>query len=194
MYINRNIRSVLYCGRFQPFHNGHLSAIQEAVETFSEPLIVGVIINTVLSHSSLPQDAWTLAQIGDERQVAALNPMPLLDRLEVIADVMNEAGLSNKIRLIPMPRPESYWELVIAMVPGPRTWLLPDSQDPFELGKKEFFLSRGDTVSLLKKWTSVSGTGVRELLANGDRRVEDQVPKAVLEYFKSRSNSKTLDE
>jgi cytidyltransferase-like protein len=178
---------MLYCGRFQPFHNGHLAVIQQILDNSEGPLIIGVIINAIRSRSSIPEDTWELAQMGDERQAEDLNPVPLLDRLEMIGKALNEANLSSRIRVLPMPRPESYWELVIAMVPGTRTWVLTDSSDPFELGKQRFFISRGDRISVVKSRIAIRGTDVRASLARGDSEVRSLVPKAVFDYFASQN-------
>lgn len=173
---------VIYCGRYQPFHNGHLQMLRAALRLSARQHVLGVIINSVSSASG--KRATKHLKRGDLAQRPERNPLTIAERLLLIREVMHLEGLDAQVVLTAIPRPELYWEIVRAMMPGTRTWVLPQQLDEFDRGKKKFFESRGDRVALVHSSRLLSGTSIREALVSGDARVAKAVPKSVFTFLR----------
>lgn len=71
------------------------------------------------------------------------NPFTFLQRAAMLEAAL---GRRERLRIVPMPRPECAWELVIAMFPMPRVWIVPDAGDPFDDAKARWFEERDEAV------------------------------------------------
>lgn len=171
--------TLIYCGRFQPFHNGHLTTLRSAA-TLDGRLVVGVVFSA-LSPEHTPSDEFTA--MGDARLSASLNPFSVIDRLTMISATVRSHHLADRTTVMPMPRPDVYWELVTAMLPGPRTWILPIGDDPFNQVKERFFVGRGDRVVRVQGDPTVCGTQVRKALAEDPRVAVTLVPAPVASWL-----------
>jgi cytidyltransferase-like protein len=168
---------VLCCGRYQPFHNGHLHLLREAA-TRGGTLVVGAIIATPTPLSGTLGTS-DMRAIGDRRLDPSLNPFTLVERMRMITGAIADEPWAGSAIVTPMPRPDVYWELVEAMFPGERVWVLQAHDDPFEAAKEQFYQSRGDAVLRLTTTYHTSGTRFRELLATDRERAFSLVPAAV---------------
>ncbi len=175
----------LFCGRFQPFHNGHFDVVKRMISgEFGGAPILGVIINSTAAGAE-KVSSETLA-LGDKRQSRSLNPFTLMERLSLIRNVLTDEVIQEELVLTAIPRPELYWELIESMFPGNRQWILATGKDEFEKAKERFFISRGDKVVLLERLElGVSGTMLRSLWLGGSE-FEQLVPRAVGVFLKER--------
>ncbi|MEM1661609.1 MAG: nicotinamide-nucleotide adenylyltransferase [Desulfurococcaceae archaeon] len=94
------MRRVLFPGRFQPIHKGHLYAIEKLLKEFDE-IVIAI---------GSAQEGFTCD-----------NPFTASERLEMIREVMEEHGYSReKYWLIPIPdinKPLAWTTYVLSMVP-----------------------------------------------------------------------------
>jgi hypothetical protein len=164
-------------GRHQPPHNDHLALIRAALEVVPGTLLVGLVFQRA-PHSE-PADAFEAearAQNSPERC-----PFTVLERLELFEESLDEAlppAARARVRVIPLPRPEAEWPLVQALLPGPRTWIVPALGEPFDDAKASFFQARGDAVLRVALRPTTDGRLVRSLLDDPDR-LAHHVPAAV---------------
>lgn len=171
----------IYPGRFQPFHLGHEHILREAIQAFGEGgggYVVGVIVNNVASD----RDPLAAPRIGDERQTSGLNPFSVFDRVRMITAALQQSPLSIAVAL-PLPRPTLYWEVIEAMFPGQRRWILPETDDPFELQKATHYRRKGDLVHLVAPRADIAGTAVRALLAKNDPKLAQMLSGPTYEYI-----------
>lgn len=176
----RGDTTFVYCGRFQPFHVGHMSVVGRAISLGFKPLIVGVIINTVESGAATTDKAIRTSNYGDAAQDPSRNPLPPLVRVELITRALKSAGLGNDVVVTVVPRPERHWEMIENLLPAPRSWILPETTDAFDHSKAEYYAEQGDKVIWLHGLNrSISGSMVRERLKNGEN-VASLVPESVV--------------
>ncbi len=93
-------RRVLFPGRFQPFHNGHLQIVKHLADKFDEVIIV----------------------IGSAQEgFTCRNPFTAGERIEMIDETLRTSGISrDKYLLIPVPdihKPMAWTTYVLGMVP-----------------------------------------------------------------------------
>lgn len=74
--------TVFVIGRWQPFHKGHLSLVRRAIETYGN-ITLGV-------GSSNKGHTWE-------------NPFTFAERINMISACLEEEGLSNRVRFVPIP-------------------------------------------------------------------------------------------
>jgi nicotinamide mononucleotide adenylyltransferase len=164
-------------GRHQPPHNDHLALIRVALAAVPGPLLVGIVFQRP-PHGE-PADAFEAearAQHAPERC-----PFTVLQRIELLEAAFDEAlpgRARDRVRVIPLPRPEAEWPLVQALLPGARTWIVPDVGEAFDDAKASFFRARGDEVLRLALRPTTDGRVVRSLLGDPERLAR-HVPAAV---------------
>lgn len=72
----------LFIGRFQPFHNGHLYAIERILNE-NEEIIIGI---------GSAQDSYSLK-----------NPLTAGERIEMIREIAKDIGILDKVIIVPIP-------------------------------------------------------------------------------------------
>lgn len=180
---------ILCAGRFQPFHNGHYELLKAALACGPGEVVVGVIINSLAQERAKELRVTDMMRLGDSRQSAAANPLSVLERVRMISKLVSSEGLDERVSVVPLPRPEIYWELIQAILPGQRTWVLPRNDDPFEKNKQNFFMERGDLVVLTEFGEHMSGTEIRKLWVAGHEDLKIHVPSVIYQQLKNRKIS-----
>lgn len=148
-------------GRFQPFHLGHLSAVQDALREVEELIIV----------------------IGSaEKSHEQRNPFTAGERLSMIRQSLEDAEIDpKKWMIIPVPDASSHalWTAKLDML-VPR-YHVAFTNDPLS---KRLFEEKGVKVRevQLKKRSLYSATEVRRRLSAG-RGWETLVPKSVVKII-----------
>ena len=81
------MKRALFIGRFQPFHNGHLSAVKEILAAYDECVII----------------------VGSAQEnLTERNPLTAGERIELISLVLKTEGIREKCHIVPVPdTPES---------------------------------------------------------------------------------------
>jgi nicotinamide-nucleotide adenylyltransferase len=146
---------VLFIGRFQPFHKGHLKIIVDASKKYQEVLIgIGS------------------SQYGNKSD----NPFTATERKNMIEKSLNKIGVNNfKIILIPdIHNPPKWVDHVLSIVPDFDIVL---SNNSFT---KQLFVDKGFKVkeTPLYNKDKYSGKVIRKRIINGESW-EDLVPQEV---------------
>jgi nicotinamide-nucleotide adenylyltransferase len=147
----------LFVGRFQPFHNGHLFAIEYALER-SEFLYIG-LGSSNKSH--------------EER-----NPFTAAERIEMIKAALDDRGVDpRKWMIIPIPDTTSHflWTKMVKMIVPKFDVVF--SNDPLTL---RLFVEEGiETIEVpLREREKLMATEIRNRMING-LPWQDFVPKSV---------------
>ncbi len=154
-------RRVLYPGRFQPFHLGHLRVVHDLLKRFDE--IVFVIGSA--------QEAYTCH-----------NPFTAGERIEMIHYTLSREGVSrSRYWLIPVPdinKPLAWTGYVLGMVPRVEAVA---TGNPHVAGIYEWFGLDVIEIELYKP-ELYNGTRIRYLMTYSDEWME-RVPEPVVEYI-----------
>lgn len=153
----------LVVGRFQPFHAGHLSLVEQAASSYDE-VIVAV---ASAQNNHLPRDPFTAGE-----------------RIEMVRRALADAGPADALaRCIVLP---------VSDRPDNAAWAahLRSALPPFGA-----VLTGNAYVAMLLSGAGVKvdrprmvereryvGSGIREMMARGDRTWESLVPRAVASY------------
>lgn len=175
--------TVVFCGRFQPFHNEHYQIVKTALAKYDR-LVIGVIINSVDRQGKKCNSATSTVEMGNARQEPCSNPLTVIERVAMINKLVDNLDLRERIVVTALPRPTLYWELVETLLPAPRVWILGSASDEFERAKMDLFRSNGDRVDAVGSSQSTSGTVVRALLRNQDPVAADYLPSLIYEELK----------
>lgn len=151
----------LIVGRFQPFHNGHLAVVREALEEADE-VVIGIAAAT------------------DSYQVD--NPFTAGERNEMVTLAMREAGV-DQFRVVNLPDINNYavWPRYVVSLCPPFEVVVAHNPTTLEL-----FQDLGYRTRRAKPFQrgDCSGTRIRELMARGGDW-EALVPTAVAGYLGS---------
>ncbi|NJE13559.1 nicotinamide-nucleotide adenylyltransferase [Thermococcus sp. LS2] len=152
----------LFVGRFQPFHNGHLKALEFIFKHVDE-LIIGI---------GSAQVSHTLK-----------NPFTTSERMEMILRALDEAGIDRRrYMLIPLPdiNFNAIWALYVES-------LVPKFEVVFTGNSlvAQLFRERGYKVIVQPMFRKdiLSATEIRRRMIEGEPW-EELVPKAVAKYIK----------
>ena len=158
------MKRILYPGRFQPFHKGHLRVVEDLLEDYSEVVIV----------------------IGSADQgYTCRNPFTASERLEMINLVLKSRGISrDRYWLIPIPdinKPLAWTTYVLSMIPR---------IDAVATGNPHvaylYKWLRVNVVELkLYDPEMYNGTRIRELMCKNNNEWKNRVPREVAEYIES---------
>jgi nicotinamide-nucleotide adenylyltransferase len=157
-------KKALFIGRFQPFHNGHLHALQGILNDGHE----------VIMALGSTQESHTL-----------MNPLTVKERKEIIKSVWPEVG---EIYEVPDINSDEAWvNHVEEIVPefGP-------IYSGSEYVQKLFREHGGHEVIPVDFLDGVSATMVRDLVIKG-KGYEEFLPKATYEYLKQMDFAARLD-
>lgn len=170
-------------GRHQPPHNDHLALIRSALDAVPGRLLIGLVFQR--PPQGEPADAFE-AEARTQNSLERC-PFTVVERLELMELALDEVlppALRARVRVLPLPRPEAEWPLVEALLPGPRTWIIPDLGEAFDEAKASFFRARGDAVLRVPFRPTTDGRTVRALL-DDSTQLARHVPAAVAERIAS---------
>jgi len=176
-------------GRHQPPHNDHLEIIRRALARIDGTLYLALIC-------SVP--AYGPPETELEREARRQNdpgrtPFSFRERVEMLEAALDRESRA-RLRIIPLPRPEAAFDLVAAVFPERRTWIVPDTQEAFDEMKAQFFRARGDEVIRIELAPTTNGRVVRSLIRRGELRLlEQHVPRGVVDWLNRRSTCRELE-
>ncbi len=159
----------LFIGRFQPFHNGHYSAIKDILDNEDE-----VIVCVAAS-----QFSYTIS-----------NPFSSGERIEMILRSIKD--LRNRVVVLSSPNTESnsiWLENIIETFPNFETVYTNNNL------VRLLWEKRGYKVCEVKffEMDKFNGTYIRKLILE-DKKWEDKVPKETRDYIKEISGDKRIKE
>jgi nicotinamide-nucleotide adenylyltransferase len=151
----------LYVGRFQPFHLGHLEAIQHVLKEVDEAVIV--IGSAQYSHT-------------------ANNPFTAGERLVMIRRALKEAGIDySRIWVVPVPDVHLHMLWVAALEGYTPRFNVVYSNEPLT---RRLFMEAGYKVKHIRFFErkQYNSTLVREKMLNDDSWAS-LVPKSIAEFI-----------
>ncbi len=155
------VKRILYPGRFQPFHLGHLSVVRMLLRSFDEVVIV----------VGSAQEAYTCR-----------NPFTAGERLEMIRETLLEEGVDpRRLWLIPVPdinKPLAWTTYVLGMVPRVEAVA---TGNPHVAGIYRWLGLRVIELDLIRP-EAYNGTRIRSLMTYSDEWMQ-YVPRRVAEYI-----------
>jgi nicotinamide-nucleotide adenylyltransferase len=162
------VKRALFTGRFQPFHNGHLSAVEEILREYGELVIV----------------------VGSAQEnLTARNPLTSGERIEMILNVLKARNLLGRCYVIPVPdTPESgLWpERVLSY--SPKVGAVFTGNDYVAM----LFDRHGVKVRKQKMVGGISSTRVRQLIAKKDASWKKLVPVEVAAFLEGSGLSERI--
>jgi nicotinamide mononucleotide adenylyltransferase len=171
--------TLVWSGRFQPFHNGHLQALSEIITIADgRPVLVGVLVfERAEEQQSGP---------GDIREGREANPLSAYHRREMIDALIRAEGWAERVRAVCLPRTDIYWPIARDMLPDSRSICLMTGpiQDEFELRKFRQYRARQEDIVEVPSLhaNGPRGTDIRAWIADG-RDVSDHLPPAIQAYL-----------
>ncbi|NPA71144.1 MAG: nicotinamide-nucleotide adenylyltransferase [Crenarchaeota archaeon] len=153
----------LFIGRFQPFHLGHLKALEWILTQVDEVIIAIGSANVALTFK---------------------NPFTVGERIEMITRVMRELELINKIYICSVP--DTCGEMHTIWPAYLRHWCpkfdVVFTNDPLSQLCLEYANIEYRSIPFFNR-EKLSGTHIRTLIAKGDPKWRDLVPPQVASYL-----------
>ena len=175
---------IIYTGRFQPFHNGHLNLIRTLRRDYPEQTIcIAIVKNVEIQKNKSSFDLLTDKQLTTDR-----NPFDSETVLKLVNLIIREEQLPDIVTTL-MPRASiETWPIICALFDRPRIWAFTKNTlqcDEWEKRKIEFYSERGEKVIVLPIEKCISGTDIRDAINRFDyKALESLVPTQVLDYIK----------
>lgn len=158
-------RNVIWEGRFQPIHKGHLAYIEQLLGR-SEQLWIFVVENetsTTARVVDLPVPEFT-AEV-DGHHGAEKNPLPFWLRYRLVKETLDEALPDAPITVWGGRRLDLMWDFYAQALPPDRVFLTPE-RDTFENAKAKAWDQLGERVERIdvSRLPPVSATELRRRL------------------------------
>jgi len=158
----------LYIGRFQPFHNGHLWAINKALE-FCKKLIVCI---------------GSAGEYGTDE-----NPLNSHDREKILDSVLDISGLSDKCIVKSLDDINDNLRWVEHVKKNLGKFDIVISGDDIN---SQLFKDKGIEVYTLPRWEGINATEIRALIrSEGDW--QESVPSVVSSVLKKKYLKKIIE-
>jgi cytidyltransferase-like protein len=161
---------VVWEGRYQPIHRGHLAYISTLLE-HADHLWLFVVMNETseaagLNLADLPVPEFT-RQV-DPHHVPEKNPLPFWLRYRLVAETVADEFPEAPITVWGGRRLDLAWPLYAKALPADRIFLTP-LRDSFEDAKADAWKKLGERVLRVdvSQLPSISATATREALRNG---------------------------
>jgi len=172
----------VYTGRFQPFHLGHLSNLQEAAKrglrTVICPVMAGKTAKSIAAHpfnGELEDEMFGRLKSAYSDLIADIIPIPR-PSIDMWVDVIRERGMEPITWTTGMDRKPSYEAMIQRY--GQDFNLV----DNFEvIGLDKDMDAEGGSAS---NTAGISGTSVRQCLVNGDEEgFKEQMPQCLWDMY-----------
>lgn len=182
---------IIYTGRFQPFHNGHLSFIKKLKKIYPNEKICVAIIKDVPLVNKTKFDDVVDGMLKKQR-----NPFNAETTLSLVTKSLQQEGEENLDVLVTlMPRAsEETWPYIVSMFDCERTWVFTKNQEKFDAWEEEkfkFYKSLGENIVQIPiSNKEIGGTDIRKHIeADEFDKIINLVPKCVYDYFVQNYNS-----
>lgn len=171
--------TMVWVGRFQPFHNGHASTLRVMMQHFPLNPIIVAVVSTVGSSAQLPGP-------GDVRAGREQNPISAFHRVRMISEYIESLD-TQQVAALALPRPDLFWPLASDMLPDNRTVCVTvgrNDEQGYEAQKASDFETRGETVVRIQVESQgyASGTKIRQMAQNR-RPTSSLMPAAISAYL-----------
>ncbi len=173
-------KTFLVHGRFQPFHNGHLWLVTEALSR-AEHVIIGICTPEICTQEVAEKTGYPCT--------AEQNPFTHEERARMISNSLSEATVeSGQYTCIPFP---SDYKNIPAEVPGDTVFLLCVANEA-DTRKADYIRALGYTVETIHipDIRTESGSHIRSLITSNDPAWHSLVPPATYSVISSRFEAK----
>jgi len=173
----------IFIGRFQPFHNGHLSVCKEILKKTDKLVIAIGNPNNETNPSFVNEPDEELKKTIINLRSAEKNPWTLEQRKQMISKSLQEMGIHN-FEIIPF---YGYYTdgagKLGEVVDKQNSIIFLPMKDPHQTELKSLCEKLGWKVEILQVNDDLSATKVRDMIKNNEN-VSNLVPKAVYEMIK----------
>ncbi len=175
---------LIYTGRFQPFHNGHLYIINELQRTYVDDTICIAIIRDVpINDRKSDFDRQVDMMLRKER-----NPYDADTTLKLITEIIHDNNLNNVVTTL-MPRAsDETWDLIESLFGENRVWVFTENQVTEDLWEKEksgFYASKGEKLVKIPINKTINGSDIRCSVYNNDFiGLKEVLPDNVIRYLR----------
>lgn len=173
---------VIWEGRFQPIHRGHVRYVERLLES-AENLWIFVVANETSAGAGrrldeLPVPEFT--RVVDGHHVQDKNPLPFWVRYELVVGTLRAEFPEAPITVWGGRRLDLDWPMYANLLPRPRVFMTP-LRDEFEDHKAAAWQKLGETVERIdvSDLPKVSGTELRAALCAGNDPSEFLCPSTV---------------
>ena len=157
----------LFIGRFQPIHEGHLSALREILSKYDE---VAIIVGS------------------SQENLTGRNPLTTGERIEMIYAVLRANGFADRAYVIPVPdTPESGLWPARVLSYAPKVDAVFTANDYTESLFKIYNASVHDGIKIINQTVvgKISATAIREKIIKADSSWEKMVPEEAVAFLKN---------
>lgn len=179
------MRYKIFNGRFQPFHKGHLSVLEQVVADLKHDdiLVVGIVSpfqnGEMSSIENTDYSKLVLEQLLPER-----NPWLPIVPMRAVSEILAGMNIKNRYLTTFMPSPSSNFSQIKKWFPSNRVWIIPNAGEEFDEKKAAFYLSQGEQVLRYEEKTGISGWDLRKhFLASDYNSFSRAVPKQVVDIY-----------
>lgn len=158
-------RVLVWEGRFQPIHRGHVAYVGELIPR-ADRLVIVVVANETSHGRNTPVPEFSATV--DEHHGAEKNPWPLWLRHRLVQRTLASTFPDADITVLGGHRLDLDWPLYDLLLPAGRVFAVP-TRDEFEDAKAKAWTSLGQQVERVEvgHLPAISGTLVRQTLASG---------------------------
>lgn len=178
------MRNLIFTGRFQPLHMGHIQMIRKIKEIYPDDLLLICILrNTVTGVIAREESAFH--EVSKSKQRSENNPLPNWNRYMLVKlAVEAEPTLAKNTVIIFRDRSDVDWDKSVADLPEDRTFVLPGySKERFDTEKLNYYRAKGEDIVLVNtESASYSATEIRAAIKSGSEDLSF-LPEACREYF-----------
>lgn len=164
-------KNVIWEGRYQPIHKGHVSYIQELLK-YAERVWIFIVANETSQEPLEKPDKLPVpefSKIVDRHHVPEKNPLPFWLRYLLVEKTIREViGDNAPVVVWGGRRLDLAWSLYSKTLPPDRIFITPE-RDSFEDEKAKAWKILGEQVIRLEvnNIPKISGTMIRERVQNG---------------------------
>lgn len=177
---------IIITGRFQPFHNGHLSLLNEVVKRYPNEFICIAIIKDI-PHVKEKND---FDKIADQHFVDDKNPFNSSFTIKMIKTIISKRKYKNVCCTFMPKSSEEIWPVICSLFDEKRYWVIPkvnDDPKDWENVKANFYSLRNDEVIRIEVNKTINATEIRKAILDENWHiVKMNVPKIIYRMLKDR--------
>ena len=173
--------TIIFTGRFQPLHMGHIHFLEAVKRKHPEDLLLLCVIRNTMRNQIAKEDS-TFHQLSQKKQTQVNNPLPNWNRYRLLSlAVQGNDVLKWNTEIIFRNRSDVDWDESVADLPEDRIWVFP------KYGKEEFDNEKVECIEIIEFYddnAAYSATTIRNQLKEYGKNADlSFLPNACREYF-----------
>lgn len=188
------MNNIVFTGRFQPLHIGHIEFIRTIKRKYPKELLIICIIRNSYEEI-LPKEKNNFYLVSKEKQQKINNPIPNWERFILLKTAIdNDNELKNNTIIIFRDRPDLDWTKSVQDLPENRMFIFPSyCQESFDFEKIQFYKNKNESIDIIDNFNEnqYSASQIRTDLRKGNKKISflpsccrDYFIKNCLKYFK----------